>query len=191
MARTGRPTEMKDGKRRNVYIDDRSWEVAMKVGEGNASDGIRQALNSEITLDETTIDMIVEHVKKENGARVGYPYPERTENGKMILKLAESFTLGDLKQIRAAIIKTGWCPSPVEVAGFLVGVSPFYSSTTDEIVLSKCPDFVRHWGVPISGVFEVLDNSDQEIHECQVCGSPATSRANFGWACISHYDELS
>lgn len=44
MARTGRPAEMKDGKRRNVYIDDRSWERAAEIGNGNASEGIRLAL---------------------------------------------------------------------------------------------------------------------------------------------------
>lgn len=40
----GRPQEMQGGKRRNVYIDDASWDKAAKIGKGNASDGIRVAL---------------------------------------------------------------------------------------------------------------------------------------------------
>jgi hypothetical protein len=40
----GRPAEMQGGKRRNVYLDDASWTAAVKLGNGNASDGIRIAL---------------------------------------------------------------------------------------------------------------------------------------------------
>jgi hypothetical protein len=40
----GRPVELEGGKRRNVYLDDESWELAKKLGNGNASDGIRIAL---------------------------------------------------------------------------------------------------------------------------------------------------
>ena len=40
----GRPQEMQGGRRRNVYIDDASWEKAVELGNGNASDGIRIAL---------------------------------------------------------------------------------------------------------------------------------------------------
>ncbi|HVK54626.1 MAG TPA: hypothetical protein VM532_06310 [Burkholderiales bacterium] len=40
----GRPTELDGGKRRNVYLDDDSWDAAKKLGKGNASDGIRKAL---------------------------------------------------------------------------------------------------------------------------------------------------
>jgi len=39
-----RPQEMKDGKRRNVYIDDESWLLAQNLGNGNGSEGIRHAL---------------------------------------------------------------------------------------------------------------------------------------------------
>jgi hypothetical protein len=39
-----RPKIMQDGRRRNVYIDDASWELAKTIGGGNVSDGIRQAL---------------------------------------------------------------------------------------------------------------------------------------------------
>lgn len=39
----GRPTTI-DGKRRNVFIDDLSWQRAQKLGDGNASEGIRRAL---------------------------------------------------------------------------------------------------------------------------------------------------
>lgn len=41
----GRPEQMKEGKRRNVYIDNESWEAAQKLGNGNASEGIRIALD--------------------------------------------------------------------------------------------------------------------------------------------------
>lgn len=40
----GRPEEMKNGKRRNVYIDNQSWEAAKRLGGGNASEGIRIAI---------------------------------------------------------------------------------------------------------------------------------------------------
>lgn len=40
----GRPAEMSDGARRNIYIDDASWEIAQRLGGGNASEGIRKAL---------------------------------------------------------------------------------------------------------------------------------------------------
>jgi len=39
-----RPQEMKDGRRRNIYVDDASWEMAQKLGKGNGSEGIRHAL---------------------------------------------------------------------------------------------------------------------------------------------------
>ena len=41
----GRPEEMQGGKRRNVYLDDASWAEAIKLGNGNASEGIRKALD--------------------------------------------------------------------------------------------------------------------------------------------------
>lgn len=40
----GRPNEMDGGRRRNIYIDDASWEIAEMIGNGNASEGIRIAL---------------------------------------------------------------------------------------------------------------------------------------------------
>lgn len=40
----GAPKQMESGKRRNVYIDDVSWALAQKLGNGNASEGIRLAL---------------------------------------------------------------------------------------------------------------------------------------------------
>jgi hypothetical protein len=42
----GRPEEMQDGKRRNVYIDDASWQKANVLGNGNASKGLRIALSA-------------------------------------------------------------------------------------------------------------------------------------------------
>lgn len=44
----GRPQEMQGGKRRNIYIDDASWDKAVKIGKGNASDGIRVALTQAV-----------------------------------------------------------------------------------------------------------------------------------------------
>lgn len=40
----GRPAALAEGKRRNIYIDAESWGKAQKIGNGNASDGIRIAL---------------------------------------------------------------------------------------------------------------------------------------------------
>ena len=40
----GRPTEIKDGKRVNVYLDSKSLDIAAKLGDGNVSEGIRKAL---------------------------------------------------------------------------------------------------------------------------------------------------
>lgn len=41
---TGRPQEMADGKRVNVYLDGASLDAAERMGGGNVSAGIRQAL---------------------------------------------------------------------------------------------------------------------------------------------------
>lgn len=43
-AKPGRPEEMTAGKRHNIYLDAASWAIAVKVGNGNASAGIRDAL---------------------------------------------------------------------------------------------------------------------------------------------------
>lgn len=40
----GRPVEMKDGKRVNVYLDAATLEEAQKLGDGNVSDGLRRAV---------------------------------------------------------------------------------------------------------------------------------------------------
>jgi len=40
----GRPSEMEGGKRRNPYLSDAEWELAKRLGDGNASEGIRKAL---------------------------------------------------------------------------------------------------------------------------------------------------
>lgn len=40
----GRPSEMDDGKRVNVYLDADSLAIAAKLGNGNVSEGIRKAL---------------------------------------------------------------------------------------------------------------------------------------------------
>lgn len=40
----GRPAEMTEGKRVNVYLDSASLESAKKLGNGNVSEGIRKAL---------------------------------------------------------------------------------------------------------------------------------------------------
>ena len=46
-SKPGRPEEMQGGKRRNVYLDDASWAKAVELGNGNASNGIRMALDRE------------------------------------------------------------------------------------------------------------------------------------------------
>jgi len=43
-----RPTEMKDGRRRTIYIDAESWRLAQDLGEGKASEGIRRAIQMAI-----------------------------------------------------------------------------------------------------------------------------------------------
>lgn len=40
----GAPPKMEDGHRVNVYLDARSIGVAKRLGNGNASEGIRKAL---------------------------------------------------------------------------------------------------------------------------------------------------
>lgn len=44
-AKPGRPEEMTGGKRHNIYLDAASWAAAVKQGNGNASAGIRDALD--------------------------------------------------------------------------------------------------------------------------------------------------
>lgn len=41
----GRPPKLVGGKRRNIYIDEASWQKAKKLGDGKPSEGIRKALN--------------------------------------------------------------------------------------------------------------------------------------------------
>jgi len=43
-AKSGRATEMENGRRVNVYLDSESLAIAEKLGNGNVSDGIRKAL---------------------------------------------------------------------------------------------------------------------------------------------------
>lgn len=45
-AQGGRPAELKDGKRVNVYLDAGSLKLAAELGGGNVSEGIRIALSS-------------------------------------------------------------------------------------------------------------------------------------------------
>lgn len=42
----GRPPKMTNGKRRNIYIDEASWEKAKEIGKGKPSEGIRIALSN-------------------------------------------------------------------------------------------------------------------------------------------------
>ncbi|MND11732.1 hypothetical protein D3C87_820680 [compost metagenome] len=42
----GRPNELKNGMRKQIYMDQESLEVAQKLGNGNVSEGIRKALMS-------------------------------------------------------------------------------------------------------------------------------------------------
>lgn len=49
----GRPPKLEGGKRRNIYIDEASWEKAKEIGKGNPSEGIRVALNSHEPLPST------------------------------------------------------------------------------------------------------------------------------------------
>jgi hypothetical protein len=39
-----RPPEMKDGRRRTIYIDAESWRMAQDLADGNGSEGIRRAI---------------------------------------------------------------------------------------------------------------------------------------------------
>lgn len=42
--RRGPPEKLKDGRRRNVFLDDQTWIEAEKIGAGSASAGIRIAV---------------------------------------------------------------------------------------------------------------------------------------------------
>ena len=44
----GRPKELSEGKRGEVYLTAELWDKAKKLGEGNRSAGIRKALNDAI-----------------------------------------------------------------------------------------------------------------------------------------------
>lgn len=48
----GAPRQMIGGNRRNIYIDQASWQKAKELGNGKPSEGIRIALrNMKITVD--------------------------------------------------------------------------------------------------------------------------------------------
>lgn len=49
----GRPSIMKGGQRVNVYLNDRSLEIAKRLGNGNVSAGVRLALKSSETTSES------------------------------------------------------------------------------------------------------------------------------------------
>jgi hypothetical protein len=40
----GQPPIMVNGKRRQVYLDDATWDAAAKLGQGNVSRGLRLAV---------------------------------------------------------------------------------------------------------------------------------------------------
>lgn len=44
LPQVGAPKKMEEGKRRNIFIDNASWEKALELGDGIASEGIRIAL---------------------------------------------------------------------------------------------------------------------------------------------------
>ena len=45
----GAPRQMVGGKRRNIYIDEISWQKAKELGDGKPSEGIRIALRKYLT----------------------------------------------------------------------------------------------------------------------------------------------
>jgi hypothetical protein len=45
----GAPRQMIGGKRRNIYIDEASWQRAKELGNGKPSEGIRIALRKCLT----------------------------------------------------------------------------------------------------------------------------------------------
>lgn len=56
----GRPIELGDGKRLNIYLDSRSQEAATLLGDGNLSLGIRRAID---TSEPVTIASIIEKIR--------------------------------------------------------------------------------------------------------------------------------
>ena len=56
----GRPAELADGKRLNVYLDSRSMETATRLGDGNLSLGIRLALEAS---EPVTIASMIERIR--------------------------------------------------------------------------------------------------------------------------------
>ena len=44
LRKPGRPAAMEGGRSRRIYIDEASWELARKLGNGSGSEGIRRAL---------------------------------------------------------------------------------------------------------------------------------------------------
>ena len=60
----GRPTELGDGKRLNVYLDSRSQETASRLGNGNLSLGIRLALDASepVTIASTIARIRSQHI---------------------------------------------------------------------------------------------------------------------------------
>ena len=44
LGNAGRPAKFKNGSRRNVYLDEETLQYAIKMGQGNLSEGVRQAI---------------------------------------------------------------------------------------------------------------------------------------------------
>lgn len=48
----GRPKLFNDGKRRNIYMSDADWQFLTELGSGNASQGLRVAIDKVIAQSE-------------------------------------------------------------------------------------------------------------------------------------------
>lgn len=116
-------------------------------------------------MKKADIERLANHVRGMNALNGGYPYPEwKTEK-----EWAEANLPKTAKELSAVV-------ECIRTAGWMV--------LEDEVIkiLGKGCFIPKPKKAKAKGA---------SAHFCVRCGTPAYSRANFGWACANHYDSLS
>jgi hypothetical protein len=138
-------------------------------------------------LSDGDVARLAAHIGKLHQHRVGYPYEDvAAEKAWTAEHLPE--TKRDFDRVLDAVRAGGWMALEMDVASLLLNTH--YSRTRtgrDEWVLetNKRPDLTSSWFT------KEKPKKKGAARSCQICGRPASLRANMGWACSNHYDDLS
>lgn len=115
-------------------------------------------------MKQEQINRMAAHLRAEQKARVGYPYPERTAERTWASENIPQ-SKRDFDAILFAVRSGGWFAMEKDVADLL-----------------GRPELATQWTA----------KKTSAARTCRRCGAPAVGVSNFGgWACANHYDELS